>query len=126
MPFAAIVNKAGGADCAEDGVSAGSNRFRVFDDHLRSATKFHAAQGVEANGVGVAIDIAAVHKIEIRGDARGATPMQKRVFDFRTLGMTANDAFACMALRRLGTIASREPGVDSGTFAIRGVAKFSL
>src|ERR1700678_1957331 len=126
MPFAAIVDVAASVDGAEDRVGAGRNPVYLFDDHFDSATEFHAAKGVEASGVGVAIDVARAGEIVFRSDLRRTAPIQESGFDFLAIGMTANDALARVALGRRFEFALRQTRLDSRTIAVSDFVKFSL
>ncbi|HEV2488951.1 MAG TPA: hypothetical protein VGT03_04020 [Candidatus Acidoferrales bacterium] len=59
-----------------------------------------AAPVVEAGGMSVAIEDAAIVEIEIAGDVVGAAPMDEGFFDGFEIGMMADGAFAAVAVER--------------------------
>ena len=91
-PAAVFVDAGMGFDGADDAVGRGLDAFGLLHDEFEAAAATPGALLVEAQGTGVAIDDAAITKLEFMGDGRGTLPVEESLFNGFALGMAADGA----------------------------------
>ena len=93
-PAAVFVDAGMGFDGADDAVSRGLYGFGLLDDEFEAAACSRGALLVEAKGAGVAVDDAAVGKLEFIGNGGGTLPMKETLFNGVAFGMAADGAMS--------------------------------
>jgi hypothetical protein len=95
------VGEAGvGADGFDVGRGGELDVVAALENIFESEEIIAAALLVEAGGMGVAIEDAAVLEFELFGDPPGTAPVNELFFDLLAIGVTADDAFATVAVER--------------------------
>lgn len=91
-PYALVVEEGAGADGVDDFVGGGDDAFSVLDEKFEGVDGVAAAAGVEAGGVGVAVDGRGVGDPVCEGEVRGAVPVEVVAFDGGEVRMAADAA----------------------------------
>ena len=121
VPMAVVVEATVGADGADDVVGSGRDVCGLFQDEAETVAELIGALFEEAEGMGVAVNAAAVAESEFPGDVGGAAPVEEIVFDSLAVRMLADDAanrVIVEAGRRFGV--ARGAGSGSGGIWGRG------
>jgi hypothetical protein len=90
-----------GADNGDDALRGGLNLAGFLEEKVENGAKIFATPGVEASGVGVAIDGRPVEfaaRAEIAVDALRAVPTDEKIFDGFAVRVIADEAFAGVAV----------------------------
>lgn len=90
--MAFVVEATVGADGADDVVGSGCDVCGLFEDETEAMTELIGTLFEEAEGVGMAVNAAAMAESEFPGDVGGAAPVEEIVFDGLAGGMLADDA----------------------------------
>lgn len=97
-PFAAIVDACAGMDSAEDDIGIGSGLVGVLDEEFGGETQVLAATLVKTLGARVTIDGVVIRELVILLNQLGVAPTDEGLFDVGAVGVTADGAFARVAL----------------------------
>lgn len=93
-PAAVFVDAGVGFDGADDAIGSGLHGFGLLHDEFEAAAATPGALLIEAKSTGVAVDNAAIAKLEFMGDGCGTLPMEESLFNGFALGMAADRAVA--------------------------------
>jgi hypothetical protein len=115
-PAAVVVEMGVDANSASDGVEiqqgcrVGGEVVHQFEELFHDASHLAGAEGEEAGGMRVAIDVAAVGDFIVLGDFHGAAPANEFALDGVAISMRANRAAARVPEKiRRGDIGSGGP-----------------
>ena len=87
------------ANGADDGGGRHIYRVHMFEERLERDANRLAATCEQSGGVGVAVNRGVIREAELFGDVDRMAPVKEIVFDGVAVGMSANGAFARMALQ---------------------------
>lgn len=114
-PTAFVVDAGKGADGAEDGGGCDLDLVDLLDELFDGDADVLAADDVEAESAGVAINGVFVFEIEGANDVGGAAPVHEGLFYFQNIGVMADFALATVAIEAGDGCASLgEDGAPSG------------
>ncbi|HEV2491302.1 MAG TPA: hypothetical protein VGT03_15970 [Candidatus Acidoferrales bacterium] len=99
-PLTIFANATDGAGGGDDSGGGRCGVGGVVEDVLEDVAEIAATDGIESQGVGVAVDgdpVDLVVVVEEIGDGLGTVPTDEKLLDHLAFGMMADDAFAGVA-----------------------------